>query len=651
MKIGNELLPLLLIEAGVFPAESAVAHKDIAKLSCVMSVACNRMALNLAANRRDPGQARCYGLLVGGTGAQLMVAHPVLDGHGWYIQVTSCEEWSIEVLSKTMAESINYQASTISNPATASSSFTQSYSDEPAFDETAPIAMSSLLEKIVSNQSKALFTGHPLRVTHSYDESFSLLLEEEDEEEEEEEDHAQQNEEGADDADPSSAAADTPTSDDDDQVNELSDTDSIYEEPSSPPKRPRLSNDSQARYGPRLRFSGLQRLYFFFEVVLEGKGLLDKLPSDWNESGDQPQPPSGSPPSIPSGVSSNSPNTSPFKQIASARSIDSNPPLNNYSAAENDQVEHFIVTKKYYYFIEAYIYQFITKIASRMFARTYSIQNDSATNTTRFEFERMDAMIDAKNRAAFNPSPKFFPHDASVYACTHSAVKFALDTLAGLACLHENLGFLHADISPSNIMYSNLDHCWKLNDFNLSINLCDAPSINWNAGTPGFKAPEVELEGRQSAASDVFSLGNVFSKVLLRTLPDAQLRHLPNIIKSARTTLGTLSEEMTAHDPQLRPTVKLALETILKLFKLLAPTHSDFIVRAAEEILRTKDICAPSATAPTACCDSATPSSAAPSSVDTENEPASKQNEPPGEKDRLDATGTATESGTISLVK
>ena len=104
-------IPIVLVEAGKGQALSRLEHKDNSKLLGMVSSFCIRMAYQLAQDKIDPALARTYGLLVGGTKAQLCIAHPefretgeIVDGKRVceiHANVSFSEHWVFDLLSPT----------------------------------------------------------------------------------------------------------------------------------------------------------------------------------------------------------------------------------------------------------------------------------------------------------------------------------------------------------------------------------------------------------------------------------------------------------------------------------------------------------------------------------------------------------------------
>ncbi|CAI0434854.1 unnamed protein product [Linum tenue] len=92
-------------------------------------------------------------------------------------------------------------------------------------------------------------------------------------------------------------------------------------------------------------------------------------------------------------------------------------------------------------------------------------------------------------------------------------LKLMRDIVSGLAHLHE-LGIIHRDLKPQNVLIiSEKSYCAKLSDMGISKRLLgDMSSLTHHAtgyGSSGWQAPEQLLQGRQTRAVDLFSLGCV----------------------------------------------------------------------------------------------------------------------------------------------
>jgi len=145
---------------------------------------------------------------------------------------------------------------------------------------------------------------------------------------------------------------------------------------------------------------------------------------------------------------------------------------------------------------------------------------------------------------------------------------FIADAASALATAHE-LGILHRDIKPTNLMLTRQGRC-KVTDFGL-VHM-DDPNDPFQfthkaVGSPLFMAPEMILRGAQTPALDVYSLGTTLFFALTgrapfmgKTVQEVLKKHVKAPIPDLRTllpngspTLAVLVARTLAKDPGERP--------------------------------------------------------------------------------------------------
>ena len=148
------------------------------------------------------------------------------------------------------------------------------------------------------------------------------------------------------------------------------------------------------------------------------------------------------------------------------------------------------------------------------------------------------------------------------------ACAFIADAASALAAAHE-LGILHRDIKPTNLMLTRQGRC-KVTDFGLVH--VDDPSDPFHfthkaVGSPLFMAPEMILRREQTPALDVYSLGTTLFFALTgrapftgTTIQEVLKKHIKAPIPDLRTllpdcspTLAVLVARSLAKAPSERP--------------------------------------------------------------------------------------------------
>lgn len=155
-------------------------------------------------------------------------------------------------------------------------------------------------------------------------------------------------------------------------------------------------------------------------------------------------------------------------------------------------------------------------------------------------------------------------------------VKCMIDCLYELHLLHSVIGILHCDISPLNIMYSEVDRIWKILDFDSSIEKSRAKADpSRRVGTPGFIAPECLELGAYSELSDVFALGTVAFDVLYHPLYrqiDEDADYAKYFYTFEADVLG-----MNDPDPATRKSLEISMLRLFNLLKEMLPNDSPML--------------------------------------------------------------------------
>lgn len=149
---------------------------------------------------------------------------------------------------------------------------------------------------------------------------------------------------------------------------------------------------------------------------------------------------------------------------------------------------------------------------------------------------------------------------------------FAVNVLFQLQILHDKIGFVHSDISPSNIMFSEILGIWKLNDYDQAFPIEKSARTPRTAGTQDFIAPESARTGIFTVSSDVFSLGSV----LLRTFYFSLMFSLEVECENRIKRFWSVIREMMLQEETSRISVREALSSFFELLSELASKANDF---------------------------------------------------------------------------
>lgn len=94
-------------------------------------------------------------------------------------------------------------------------------------------------------------------------------------------------------------------------------------------------------------------------------------------------------------------------------------------------------------------------------------------------------------------------------------LRWLYESTLGVHILHQN-NILHNDIKPQNVLL--IDGDATVSDYGLSYDHYCIMGDRRSGGTPGYWAPEISKGGAASPASDVWSLGAMYARILLREL-------------------------------------------------------------------------------------------------------------------------------------
>ena len=427
MKLGNYNFPLLLIEYGSegFDGDN-FPHKDLMKMKMMLILACHRMACELEKHGKRAELARVYGLWVGGSSFQMIVAHPVIRNidteYRIDVVLTTNEHWCMNILQldslKTCTNSCCKLSTKNPNEFECLIGSTE-MGEQEVFDPSPPIAG---YFTILNDPELSVSEGEDIEV-HSY---------------------------------------------------------------------------SQKAYTGEINEHALNRLKLFIILVKRRIALLisdDSDSSDPRRSFKQledisiPSSRRSTSSAIPrSNVLRENPETpsSPTFNIKTIRNK-SRKKSKSISITKTSRNELEILRKLSIFPV------FFPKLYSAKILRNERIK---------YKFESMIPLLNPLN-GKLNLERK--PMGESLM----EALTFAIHSLHGLYILHEIVGLVHGDISPTNILFSNLHRVWKLNDFDHSLPIGESERTPRTAGTEGYIAPESFESGIFTSKSDIYSLGKV----------------------------------------------------------------------------------------------------------------------------------------------
>jgi serine/threonine protein kinase len=100
------------------------------------------------------------------------------------------------------------------------------------------------------------------------------------------------------------------------------------------------------------------------------------------------------------------------------------------------------------------------------FAKIYSITVNQEDFQIKYVVEKMIPLVNKYNSKLSKYLCSARPWE-SLFLC----FRFGINCLMSLHLLHEQVRIVHSDISARNIMFSFQDGCWKLIDFNQSLEI------------------------------------------------------------------------------------------------------------------------------------------------------------------------------------
>ncbi|KAK6113576.1 Protein kinase domain family protein [Brugia pahangi] len=101
----------------------------------------------------------------------------------------------------------------------------------------------------------------------------------------------------------------------------------------------------------------------------------------------------------------------------------------------------------------------------------------------------------------------------------NSARSYLLQIVDAVTYLHEEIGILHRDLKPGNILLCSNDQV-KLADFGLALKLNDLPYSSMNVcGTPNYLSPQVLKQEGHSKESEAWSIGCILYCMLVGKPP------------------------------------------------------------------------------------------------------------------------------------
>ncbi|KAB2364584.1 protein kinase [Bacillus thuringiensis] len=144
--------------------------------------------------------------------------------------------------------------------------------------------------------------------------------------------------------------------------------------------------------------------------------------------------------------------------------------------------------------------------------------------------------------------------------------------------LHQ-LGYVHRDLTPTNIIINNHDNSIRIIDFELTRKIGDMSPI-FQGYTEGFASPQQIKEEQPSIQDDIYSLGCIMIFILTGKNPNTTLKTITK--KNSIFSHGIISQELlelikmcTLEDANLRPNLQQIKKQIKTEIKNIQNIHSN----------------------------------------------------------------------------
>lgn len=503
IRINSLLIPILIVEIGSYIFDVDNPHKDATKLINTMILTCFELATELEKAGKSSGHARVYGLWIGGSRAQMVVAHPVItplgSTHEIHVNVTFHDHWLVDVLTPTELGT-------------------------PSVDVCSEPCC-RIINEIIPGPME--FIKHPMSVNPVISEQFSPII----------------NAENI-------------------SVDEVTEPERV----AVPTTEPHLLSENS-----RFDLSALKKIKVFSRIVKDRIEFLN------SESSNRPEGPAKRFKErenlhIDKSRYSSSTNTPFSSQVSESHhpSTPKSPTLNvRGNRPSGNSSTTFRIRKSSPQ--EFTIYKRLA-LYPIYFPKLYSSKSSKHGGFI-YKFERMQPLIQPHKTRLNLPVLKNYA-DKFMQALT-----FSIHCIHGLYLLHEVLGIVHSDISPRNIMFSNLHKVWKINDFDHSMSIEESKRTKRAAGTRGYIAPESVECKIFTNLSDIYALGKIIQELFyFEILSSFSWKYGDGILSDHLHPIDKLNietfyffegivYEMVRKSPEKRPTSAKAILT--RLFNIL----------------------------------------------------------------------------------